>query len=484
MLIPDPDSGTPIHRGPFCCVKTPGQSVEDKRVGLNQWIERVRGRISAAGADAGFGMIEMMVSLVILGMVSAGFAYGLQLTLTVTQEDRARVQASNLAARELEIVRNQFGSSKTAPTTIGADSQVVNPNPLNPAALTGAPLDLDGQDFTVVRTVEWLPAGTGTSPCDGGSAVTYPSLGVNVVVSWNDRGVTKDVESNTVLTPPKGTLATIKGFIAAKVQGADGQGVASVPVDVSGPGGSQTRVTAADGCAVFALSVLGAYTVTLDEPGYVSFDGQPTTWKPATVTNGSIQLVPFSYDRAATLEIEDVITDDPGSQFQLPTGSHSVIIFNPGLPTMGQMIVPGNQSTVTGLWPFPDGYSVWAGRCTINDPAVTGGTRADPVAPHPGGTEAAPAHWKPLRVTYLDEDSTPVDGALVRATIDDTSGCSGETTFTLGTTDSDGVVESALPYGQWTIGSSDASPTMVEVSADPVVSYPLEVALEKLQEGP
>jgi hypothetical protein len=64
--------------------------------------------------------------------------------------------------------------------------------------------------------------------------------------AWSGRrtAAERDVESNTVLTPPKGTLATIQGFIAAKVLGADGTGVASLPVDITGPGGGQTRVTA------------------------------------------------------------------------------------------------------------------------------------------------------------------------------------------------------------------------------------------------
>ncbi|MGB3014949.1 MAG: type II secretion system protein, partial [Candidatus Nanopelagicales bacterium] len=152
--------------------------------------------VKPARDDAGLTLIEMMVALVILGLVSSGFAYGLQLTLTVTQEDRARIQATNLAARELETVRNEFGVSKTAPRTIAADSIVTNPHPL-PGGVSGQPLRLDGTDFTVVRTVQWLPGGTGTSPCDGGSAVTYPSLGVNVRVSWQAQGMTKDVESNT-----------------------------------------------------------------------------------------------------------------------------------------------------------------------------------------------------------------------------------------------------------------------------------------------
>ena len=271
----------------------------------------VRRRVAG---DTGMTMIELMVALTILALVSSTFAYGLQLAMSVTREDRARVQASNLAARELEIVRNEFGASKEAPTALGATSQVNNPHPL-PGGTTGQPLDLDGTKFTVARTVEWLPAGTGTSPCDGGSAVSYPSLGVNVRVSWQENGSTRDVESDTVLTPPKGTLAAVQGFIAAKVQGADGAGVQGLRVDISGPGGAQSRVTAGDGCAVFALSTVGNYSVTLNVSGYVSFDGQPSTSKPATVAVGSIQIVPFSYDAAATLNLEYVIADDAGGEY-------------------------------------------------------------------------------------------------------------------------------------------------------------------------
>ena len=56
---------------------------------------------SAASDDEGFSLVEMMVSLMILAMVTSGFAYGLNLAMAVTREDRARVQATNLAAREL-----------------------------------------------------------------------------------------------------------------------------------------------------------------------------------------------------------------------------------------------------------------------------------------------------------------------------------------------------------------------------------------------
>ncbi len=423
-------------------------------------------------SDAGFTIIELMAALTILGLVSSAFAYGLQLSLAVTQTDRSRVQAANLAAREIETVRNQFGSSKSAPLTVAATSQVTNGTPL-PGQTAGQPLNLDGTKYTVVRTVEWLPAGSGASPCDGGSAVTYPSLAVNVKVSWKQHAVTRDVESNTILTPPKGTLAAIKGFVAAKVQGAAGTGVDSVPVDITGPGGSQTRVTGADGCAVFAMDTTGNYTVTLDEPGYVSFDGQQSVSKPATVSQGTIQVVPFSYDRAATIQFNYEVTDDPGPSFTAPTPVQPIVLFNPGLPNMGRKELPGGTSSVTGLWPFTDGYSVWAGKCTLNDPAATGGSRPKAVVASPGGTVTAKVPLKPLQATFLDSEGDPRADVSVTAVIADATGCSPAQIYQLGKTDANGVVRTALPYGQWTLkAGTDVLTAGLSTSAAGIVYVP------------
>lgn len=418
-------------------------------------------------SDAGFTIIELMAALTILGLVSSAFAYGLNLSLAVTQTDRSRVQASNLAAREIETVRNQFGSSKSAPLTVAATSQVINGTPL-PGHTAGQPLNLDGTDYTVVRTVEWLPAGTGASPCDGGSAVTYPSLAVNVKVRWEQHGVTRDVESNTILTPPKGTLATIKGFVAAKVLGAAGTGVPNVPVDITGPS-SQTRVTGDDGCAVFAVDTTGNYTVILDEPGYVTFDGQQSTSKPATVSQGTIQVVPFSYDRAATLEFEYVVTDGAGPAYEPVTPPQPIVLFNPGLPNMGRKELPGGTTSVTGLWPFTDGYSVWAGKCTLNDPAATGGARPDAVIADPGQTVTADVPLKPVQATFLDNEGDPRVGVNVRAVITDATGCSA-TYYNLGTTNSAGLIRTALPYGQWLL-ETDGADLTVDVSTAPGIVY-------------
>ena len=75
-----------------------------------------------------------------------------------------------------------------------------------------------------------------------------------------------------------------------------------------------------------------------------------------------------------------------------------MILFNPGLPTMGKKKISSGTMTVSGLWPYPDGYSTWAGTCAVNDPASTGGPRPDPVRPDPGETASAEVVLKPVRV--------------------------------------------------------------------------------------
>ena len=127
------------------------------------------------------------------------------------------------------------------------------------------------------------------------------------------------------------------------------------------------------------------------------------------------------------------------------------------------------------MWPFPDGYSVWAGTCTVNDPATTGGTRPDPVKPDPGQTLTAEVVLKPVKLTFLDDDGQPVANEDVVATIDNDTGCN-ETQFALGTTDALGVVMASLPYGEWT-ATADGYALAVSMPADGSVTYPLDLPL-------
>jgi hypothetical protein len=86
----------------------------------------------------------------------------------------------------------------------------------------------------------------------------------------------------------------------------------------------------------------------------------------------------------------------------------------------------------------------------------------------------APVVLKPVKLTMNDdEDGGPIANTEAIATIINISGCN-EMQFVLGTTDANGLIKSALPYGQWRV-SAGLGEMLVDVTANGSVTYPLEL---------
>ena len=413
-----------------------------------------RGRTDEQLGDAGMTLIELMVAMVIFAIVAGGALAGITAALKTTRGDKARIAASDLAARELEIVRNEFTASSSGPNNLAATLQVVNPHAL-PGQTAGLPLTLDNQPYTVTRNVEWLPAGTGQSPCDGGSTVTYPSLGVTVTVTWPNMGNIQPVSSSTVLTPSKNTLNSTLGFVAVKVTNADGSRSEDTVVSLTGPGGTFNDTTASDGCAVFATSTPGTYTASLNTVGYVDNYGNQLASKTVAVTAGSLAQRSFFYDQAATLNV----TMSTANTYALPTSYPYVSLANTNLQPSGFLYKPASSATTTiaSLWPATDGYTSWAGQCQQADPAASGGTRSAAVVMAPGATGSSTVTLAPVAVT-VTKSLLPQSNKTVVAYPVNTTGCaSTENPLTLGVTNALGILNTSLPAGAWVIKVSGAT---------------------------
>jgi len=402
-------------------------------------------------ADAGMTLIELMFAMVIFAIVAAGAVAGLTGALTTTRSDRNRVAASDLAARELEIVRNTFESTAAGPGAVAAAGLVLNGDPL-PGGTAGQPLVVDNTPYTVSRNIEWLPAGSGQSACDGGAGVTYPSLEVQVTVTWPQMSGVSPVVNTTILTPPKNTLNTATGYVAVKVLSSAAAPEPGQLVTLTGPGGTYTDTTASDGCAVFASTVAGTYAASLNQTGYVDNYGNQVASKNVALAAGTLSQLSFNYDRSATL----VATMTTSGGYALPTSIPQVTLANTGLQPAGFKYVPAStaSTTIAGLWPFTDGYTSWAGACTQSDPAASGGTRSAAVIVGPGGTGTSTLTLAPVRVTVTQTTLTglPVSGATVTATPSNPATCaSGENPLVLGVTNSLGILSTSLPAGAWTI---------------------------------
>lgn len=425
--------------------------------------------------DGGFSLIEIVVSLTVLMVLAMAVGITLLDGLSVSKLSRERVAASNLAAREIEIVRNTFGSSETDALAVAALGAVDNANPL---AGTG-PSVVDGTAYTVHRDVQWMATGNGVSACDGGSLVSHPSLNVTVSVTWPGMRSTKPVRTSTLLTPPKGLLGSSTiAFIAAKVQSAAGLAASGVTVQATGPGGAFSHVTDASGCAVFQVGAAGTYNVFMDMPGWVDQLGVQRSAKSQPVSAGQLARLSMTYDRAASMDI--VVVTDGG--YGLPTPLPAVNYTKPNADASGarQVLASSASGTlVTGLWPTLDGYAAWSGSCADSDPAgaPTSGSRGDPVVIDPGDTATVEARLAPLDLTVTTTDvvAIPVGNAIVTATSQST--CTGsDGVLTLGTTDSAGRLTTSLPFGTWLLsagGVPDDAP--MSPSATGVTTYTLAV---------
>ena len=123
--------------------------------------------------DSGLTLVEVVVALVVLGILAMA-TLGILLSSQKTSVDaRARVAAANLAAREIDLVREKFLASDDGPMTVANEGVVVNGNPLV-AGAAGQPLQVDGTAYTVRRSSSWNLMGTGASACEAGCSTIDP----------------------------------------------------------------------------------------------------------------------------------------------------------------------------------------------------------------------------------------------------------------------------------------------------------------------
>jgi len=432
-------------------------------------IKRITARVARLD-DSGVSLIEVVVALSLLMVLGVSVAAGLLAVQRSATSSKQRSAAANLATREVEIVRNWFHSSDTAPLAVMTAGDATNASPL--PGQTGA-LVVDNVVYTVKRQVAWMIAGAGASACDGGSVVSYPSVSLHVEVTWANMGAVPAVVSDTILTPPKSVLNATYGYLAVKVLDNAGAPNAGRIVTASGPSGNFTDTTGPDGCATFVLSLPGTYTTAVTEgsSGYVSFNG--TSSQTANITIGALVVRSFTYDLGESFRV----TLTPPGGYSLPVTLPATTVGNSGILPAGLTSftsTAGGTTVVGPLWPFASGYSIWAGSCPDSDPALDTG-RPVALVPTKGSTTSATAALQ--GVTVITTRQGLRQAAQVSATYAGPGTCpAGDNVLNLGTSSGLGTLNSALPYGAWTLSTSIGGQTVtaaIDVSSAGVLSTTL-----------
>ncbi|MDM7853412.1 prepilin-type N-terminal cleavage/methylation domain-containing protein [Cellulomonas alba] len=323
----------------------------------------MRGTLAAARPDTdvrerGFTLIELVVAMVILAVVSLAVIAVILQAQGAGVANRSRIAASNLADREIEMVRQQFTATDAGPLAVANAGTVVDAYPLQ-GGTAGQPLVVDGRPYTVTRSAQWNATGSGASACEGGAAVVYPALTVTVKVTWEDMGQARPVTVSTRLAPEKDLgLSDKTAYIAAKVRDQDDKPLANVAVSATGSG-TVTGKTDDTGCVVLpvtpAASTGTTYTVQIADSSYIDISGTTNPSKSTGIIKQGTLYSGASFSIAKPGKaIVTLVRDDgtPLTDAQV-AGSKVTLVASEYSGATGAVTktVSTVKTTFTNLWP-------------------------------------------------------------------------------------------------------------------------------------
>lgn len=319
---------------------------------------------SPCRSDAGVSLIEVLVALLVFGILSTGIVAGMITIIKMTDDNRARVAATGLAAQDVALAR-AVGDPFTLAGTVGTKT-------ITSTAAVGS------RTYTVVRTVNLVSSSGADATCSS-SDVFYAR--VNVRVTWPGQLTgTQPVQDDTIVASQGRINDSATGSITISVIGADGSPEQDVRVTMTPTSGgsaltTQPANTDANGCTRSIGLTPGTYSVTLTKTGYKDVQQAATPTKTVIITAGANQAVSFQYDATATYRTAYIPwpVDYSASTPLLPTNLDTTFINS----TSGPYTTAAPAASVA-LHPFPSGYTAIAGTpvdgdgatCAANDPRL------------------------------------------------------------------------------------------------------------------
>lgn len=379
--------------------------------------------------ESGFGLIEVIVSSMLLVLVASGVYLGLDAASATSGVNKHRSLATEIAQQDQDRMR----AMAVTELSNYRDTTTTRVGPVT---------------YTVASSSSWITDSTGTASCTSGTARAH-YLRIASSVTWPGMTI-QPVTVESVVAPPAGSFGTNLGSLAVQVRDRTGAGVQGVSVALTGPQ-NYTDTTNEIGCVLwgFLPVVRGSdYSVSLSKAGYVDPSGVATPSRAAGVVGESTSTVAFDYDLggriAATYESVDSSTGRPvaanGTAFTAVT-SHLAVPFAP----FGDG-APHASYTSPLLFPFTDPYGAYAGACPGADPTLYGNP-AQLALVQPGGVTNVTVREPPVDLRVM-RGGSPVPNATVKLT-GTASGCG---PLPNRTTAADGyITDRALPYGTYDV---------------------------------
>jgi len=462
--------------------------------------------------DAGITMIECIIALVIISTVLLAGVLEINVALTTSNQQRYRIEATNLAVATLEQVQQEAAAGT-----------------INPVQTTYPPQNVASQTFFVSTqyTVEQQNNGLVTSICTSTLSTDSSEIWqVSATVTWNGMQGQQPLTETTEVAPGAASAQQLAdGELAIEVVGLTGTPL-TTPVNFSvtpvAVGGGETVYPGApipsglntgnDGCGIvtdLSTDPDWNYVVTLTQnTGWVSAgELSDANSDPATATlsvsAGQVSRLstPFQVALGAntTPTLQPVTYSCPGAPVPscysatfAPDASLPVTFANPSLPN-GQYTFGSGSSAVPAelLYPFANGYSVFAGDMSQSNPGYVplippGNTTqlySGSPSPSPVSLSVTSQQSASIKVPVYDL-SLKVSGAIAGASLTATEQGGSSLAYTLNPPNLvSGLSDTGMPLGQFLLSASNGLAGTPYVWITPSGVYQSSTQMSKPSDG-
>lgn len=397
-------------------------------------------------SDAGFALIEVVVSALILAVATGGVVKLLTASGRAEAQERNKAQAYALAQEDQARMR-----AMRIPALL--------------TSVKGAPrqVTVGKTTYTITSTASFINAVSENTGCGVGSS-SDDYLKVASEVTWATRGSFPPIKLQSIINPPGGSLDPGKGTLVINTVNAKEEPVSGVGVSGTGAG-TFSGSTDSKGCIRFTDLNAGKYTLTTSKAGgYVDEDGNPPGPRQISVVGAASNTITIMYDVAGSVEASFTVRTSATNSTPKATKAEGLVLVHNGMTAQQKLFKSSPLDTLqekvkaTNLFPFKTAYAVYASGClrqTSEESSppyasvtVAPGTTAKPVVQIPalfltvrrsttsGNVLASNA---PVRIDETDPECV---GSLIR------------NTTTTSTTPTGTLSDPGLPWGTYEICAS------------------------------
>jgi Tfp pilus assembly protein PilV len=389
-------------------------------------------------SQAGFALIEVVVSALILVTVTGGVIRVVSATGKAGANERHRSQAYSIAQEDQSLLR----STRIADLNSALESRTVT---------------LNGTAYEVNSEARFVSDTTGATSCGTGARADYVRLSSEV--TWPSmRAGSLPAKIESIVSPVSGSLDPTNGNLSVTVNNASVPAVPISGVGLSGTGpGSFSGSTDSNGCALFGGEPAGNYTLTPTLGSeYVDHNGKSPSPLTVSVTGGTTTPVVLEYDREGEVDLSFSARGMDG--VVRPSVADSVTATATGMTPGTRTFTAGGLASVveaTPLYPFNYTYNFFAGSCAANKPEGSVGT-ANVKALAGGPVAAGTIQLPTLYLTVKNSSGTTAEKnglKNARVTVADTK-CATAPKRTYATTETGNLPDPGLPASTYEVCAS------------------------------